>query len=146
MNKKRFHLQVELSLEQLGNSLFKYRWNCYVRGRIFLIVWAGTICRGTPSRHIPLVLVFVLWDWNSWQPVTVLTGNSKLLGSQLELFQRHESRLGHPILCTPHSWYIIYTGCFRMTEKKFELITQARKQPISSDRLHFFFWLGDFDI
>ena len=24
-----------------------------------------------------------------------------------------------------------YTGCFRMTEKKFELITQARKQPIS---------------
>ena len=29
------------------------------------------------------------------------------------------------------------TGCFRMTAKKFELITRARKQPITWERCHF---------
>ena len=40
--------------------------------------------------------------------------------------------------------YIRYTGCFRFIVKMFELITTARKQPISSDRWHFFLLIGTF--
>ena len=38
----------------------------------------------------------------------------------------------------------VTTGCFRFIVKMFELITQARKQPISSDRWHFFLLIGTF--
>ena len=42
-------------------------------------------------------------------------------------------------------WCMVYTrGRYRMTEKKFELITQARKQPKSWDRWHFFLLIGTF--
>ena len=36
------------------------------------------------------------------------------------------------------------TGCFRFIDKKLELITQAKKQPSSSDRSHFFLLIGTF--
>ena len=36
------------------------------------------------------------------------------------------------------------TGCFRFIVKKLELITQAKKQPSSSDRWHFFLFIGTF--
>ena len=32
---------------------------------------------------------------------------------------------------------LIYTGCFIMIDKKFELIAKAKKQPISWDRCFF---------
>ena len=40
---------------------------------------------------------------------------------------------------------LIYTsGCFRFIVKKLELITQAKKQPSSSNRWHFFLFIGTF--
>ena len=37
-----------------------------------------------------------------------------------------------------------YTGCFGMTAKKLELITRARKQPITRERGHFVHYIGTF--
>ena len=39
---------------------------------------------------------------------------------------------------------ISYTGCFIMTDKKYELIAQAKKQPLSWDTCPFHHYIGTF--